>query len=433
MSKFIDEVDIEVISGDGGDGIVAWRREKYEPLGGPAGGNGGKGGSIILEATNDMNTLLNFRYKRKFKADNGTRGGSKKKNGKRGTDLVISVPAGTAVLDTETGVEICDLKIPGSKVMVAEGGAGGRGNALLASPTRRSPHHCEPGQKGVTRKLSLVLKVLADVGLVGLPNAGKSTFLSVVTRAKPKIADYPFTTLDPNLGVFESDYGDGFVIADIPGLIEGASQGVGLGDKFLKHLTRCRLLLHLVDISSEDPIKDMKTINSELENFGGALAQLPQITVLNKADLLDSDESVESVRKLVESNFEGQQVFVVSLATTSGLDELKNSLQKQVLKLLEPKEDTVQESLELEPDEGAYARPDNWFEIERRKGIFFIHGDRPRRLVSVTDLRDPESLNHLYKKLKGMGVIDALEQEGITLGAEINISGVSFSYGDDWI
>lgn len=432
MSKFIDEVEIEVRSGDGGNGIVAWRREKYEPLGGPAGGNGGRGGDIVLEATNDLTTLLDFRYNRKYQASSGTRGGSSKKNGKAGKNLILKVPAGTVVTDLSSGEVIADLITDGDSIMVAQGGAGGKGNAMLASPTKRAPHHCEPGQPGVVRKLKLVIKVLADIGLVGLPNAGKSTYLSCVTKAKPKIADYPFTTLTPNLGVVRQEGGDGYVIADIPGLIEGASEGIGLGHKFLKHLERTRLLLHLVDVSSEQLLEDISTINNELANYGTLLTGLPQIIALNKIDLLQEEDLKEKL-ELVQSNFRDVLVYPVSLATQKGLTKLSQALGHELYKLNQEKLEAPDIDQLLEPDQAAYAKTDNSFEIERRKGMFIVHGDRPKRLVSVTNIKDPESLHHLFRKLKGMGVIDALEKEGIELGAEINIGGVAFSYGDDWI
>ncbi len=437
MSKFIDEVEIEVRSGDGGNGIVAWRREKYEPLGGPAGGNGGNGGDVVIEATNDLNTLLDFRFKKSFKADNGIRGGSSRKNGKRGKSITLKVPVGTVIKNAENGAVIADLVRDGARIMIAQGGRGGKGNAMLASPTRRAPHHCEPGQPGVFRRLKLELKVLADVGLVGLPNAGKSTLLATMTAARPKIADYPFTTLEPHLGVVGQSGGDGFVMADIPGLIEGASAGTGLGHKFLKHLERTRLLVHMLDISAESVIEDLETIEKELALYGNRLSELPRIIVLNKADLLTAEEEELAERKrLVQEHTHAgaDQILVISCATKAGVTELRNLLTERLdqLKTEEPTKE-VPESLEIEADEEALAKTDSSFEIERYKGMFIIHGDRPKRLVSVTNLKDPESLHHLFRKLKGMGVIEALENEGIELGAEVNIGGVAFSYGDDWI
>src|SRR5579885_2064430 len=281
MAQFIDEVEIEVRSGDGGNGMVAWRREKYEPMGGPAGGTGGKGGDIYLQAVSDKSTLLDFRYKTKYLAENGQKGGSKNRHGRDGKDLIIEVPVGTVVKDLDSDKVIADLAFVRTRIMVAQGGRGGKGNALLATPTRRAPHFCEPGYPGVSRRLKLELKLLADIGIVGLPNAGKSTLLSVLTHAKPKIADYPFTTLQPQLGVVKFKDETDFVLADIPGLIEGASHGVGLGHRFLKHIERTRAIVHLVDISSSTIEKDIATIDHELSEYSkefglGALSRLPQ-------------------------------------------------------------------------------------------------------------------------------------------------------------
>jgi GTPase len=271
VSQFIDQVRIKVRSGDGGNGMVAWRREKYEPMGGPAGGDGGRGGSVIIEATPDLNTLIDFRYKQTFEALPGGKGRPKSMHGKDSDDLIIRVPVGTLVRDLKDGKIIADLIHPGDRVMVAEGGRGGRGNARLASPTRRAPYFCEPGQPGIERDLELELKLLADVGIIGLPNAGKSTLLSLLTAAKPKIADYPFSTLEPTLGVMPKPEGGGYVLADIPGLIEGASQGLGLGHKFLRHTERTRLLVHMVDAGSPDPFNDIKLINEELHQYSETL------------------------------------------------------------------------------------------------------------------------------------------------------------------
>ncbi|HND69215.1 MAG TPA: GTPase ObgE, partial [Candidatus Obscuribacter sp.] len=290
MAQFIDQVEIEIQSGDGGNGSINWRREKYEPMGGPAGGNGGRGGNVYIEATADLNTLIDFRFKTKFEAEPGHKGGIKNRHGKAGQDVVIRVPVGTQVRDTDLDKVIADLTTPGQRVLVAEGGMGGRGNTELASSTRRAPHFCEPGQPGVHRHLELTLKLLADVGIIGLPNAGKSTLLAALTRAKPKIADYPFSTLEPNLGVAKSEGGDGFVLADIPGLIEGASQGIGLGHKFLRHIERTRVLVHMVDATGEDLPGALKTIDQELSLYSRDLSRLPQILALNKTDLLPQDE-----------------------------------------------------------------------------------------------------------------------------------------------
>ncbi|MCA9804757.1 MAG: GTPase ObgE [Cyanobacteria bacterium HKST-UBA02] len=431
MSRFIDEAVIEVRSGDGSNGMVAWRREKYEPMGGPAGGSGGRGGDVILKATNDRNTLLDFHYNRKFQAEHGQKGGSKNKHGKNGQDLIIPVPTGTTVTDLETGATVADLVRPDQTIMVAQGGKGGRGNSLLATPTKRSPHHCEPGQPGVVRQLKLVIKVLADVGLVGLPNAGKSTLLSVLTAARPKIADYPFTTIEPNLGVIALDYGRDIVLADIPGLIEGASEGVGLGHRFLKHLERTRVLVHLVDISSETILEDIATIENEIALYGELLKSLPVLLALNKTDIVEADEA-ERIKESVQSARPEMEVFLLSAATVKGTQPLTGRMAELVDQAKEAAKEE-ETPLELAPDDLAFAKPDGRFDIVRSRKIFFVTGDRPERLVSVTNLRDPESIHHLYTSLKAMGIIDALLSEGIETGNEINIGGVSFTYGDDWL
>lgn len=436
MSQFIDEVEIEVTSGDGGNGIVAWRREKYEPLGGPAGGNGGRGGNIYLQATGDMSTLLDFRYKSKYIAPAGQRGGPKNMHGKGAKDITVRVPVGTVIKDADSGLVIADLVVQNQRIMVAQGGKGGRGNAMLATPTRRAPHHCEPGQPGVRRNLKLELKVLADVGIIGLPNAGKSSFLAVVTAARPKIGDYPFTTLEPNLGVVKLDYGsdhgvDGFVLADIPGLVEGAAEGIGLGHKFLKHVERTRILVHMVDISSEDPVSDIIVINKELAEYGGVLSSLPQIIGLNKSDIVDGDQAKQRA-DAVREKFPDTEVMILSTATGEGTRELINTLGTRLKDLKEKALEEGEAPEELEADEAAIPTLDESWEIERKKNVFTVLGDKPERLVSVTNMRDPESISHLYRVLRAMGIIDALIAAGIQPGDELNISGVVFTYGEDW-
>ncbi|AZB73086.1 GTPase ObgE [Synechococcus elongatus] len=290
--QFIDHATICVKAGDGGDGIVAFRREKYVPAGGPSGGNGGRGGSVILVATEQLQTLLDFRYLRLFKAQDGERGGPKGMTGASADDLIIQVPCGTAVYDAETDECLGDLTSAGQILKVAQGGKGGLGNQHFLSNSNRAPEHALPGLPGEERQLRLELKLLAEVGLIGLPNAGKSTLISVLSAAKPKIADYPFTTLVPNLGVVRRETGDGTVFADIPGLIEGAHRGAGLGHDFLRHIERTRLLIHLVDLTAEDPIADWRTIQAELKAYGRGLSDRPQILALNKIDaVLDEDLS----------------------------------------------------------------------------------------------------------------------------------------------
>ncbi len=433
MTQFIDETEIVVRSGDGGNGMVAWRREKYEPLGGPAGGNGGKGGDIYLKAVSDKSTLLDFRYRTEYEADNGAKGGPKNCHGKGGKDLIIEVPVGTIAYDVATGNVIADLTRADLSIMVAQGGKGGRGNTSIATQQKRAPHYCEPGMKGVERTLKLELKLLADVGIVGLPNAGKSTLLSVLTAAKPKIADYPFTTLTPQLGVVKMSDGHGFVMADIPGLIEGAAQGLGLGHKFLKHLERTRMLIHLVDITSDDIVRDIKTIDKELSSYGTKLKTRPQIMVLNKTDLSDEDATATAIAT-VKGLKPDAELLVISGATKEGTKQLIDLLTEKMQKSREEEPDLLNDSDFLEPDEDAYAetRSNSSFEIIRKKNVFTVEGDRAERLVSVTNMRDPDSVQHLYNSLRSMGVIDALLHEGIEPGRTINIGGVEFIFGEEW-
>ena len=318
--QFIDLAEIEVVAGKGGDGIVAFRREKYVPAGGPAGGNGGWGGSVILVASNRLQTLLDFRYGRVFKAEDGKKGGPNNCTGAKGNDLAIEVPCGTLVSDANTGEFIGDLTVDGETLCVAQGGKGGLGNKYFLSNRNRAPEHALPGLEGETRRLRLELKLIAEVGIIGLPNAGKSTLISSLSSAKPKVANYPFTTLVPNLGVVRKPTGDGTVFADIPGLISGASQGVGLGHDFLRHIERTRILLHLIDATADDPIADYQIIQQELEAYGHGLPERPQIIALNKIDAVDSD-----ILQLITSeiqNLTSVPIFHVSAVTRHGLDVL---------------------------------------------------------------------------------------------------------------
>lgn len=320
--QFIDRAEIEVTGGKGGDGIVAFRREKYVPAGGPAGGKGGKGGSVIFVAVEHLQTLLDFKYNRKIEAENGQRGGPNNRTGANGGDRVVEVPVGTVVYDAETEEIIGDLVEPSQTLVVAQGGKGGLGNKHFLSNSNRAPDYALPGLEGEHRLLRLELKLLAEVGIVGKPNAGKSTLISALSAARPKIADYPFTTLVPNLGVVRKPTGDGTVFADIPGLIEGAHMGAGLGHEFLRHIERTRVLLHLVDITSTDPIADFETIQQELEAYGRGLTQRPQILALNKIDATDrSDEEVAAIASHL-SEVASAPVFRISAVTREGLDSL---------------------------------------------------------------------------------------------------------------
>ncbi len=324
--QFIDQADIQVEAGKGGDGIVAFRREKYVPAGGPAGGNGGKGGSIFFRAAEDLQTLLDFRYNHIFRSGNGTRGGPSNCTGANGKDVIIDVPCGTIIYDAQTDDIIADLTEVGQTVLIAAGGKGGLGNKHFLSNRNRAPEHALPGLDGEIKSLRLELKLLAEVGIIGLPNAGKSTLISALSAARPKIADYPFTTLIPNLGVVRKPTGDGTVFADIPGLIEGASDGAGLGHDFLRHIERTRVLLHLIDATSENIITDYQTIQSELEAYGRNLAKRPQILALNKIDAVDN-ESVDLEQLATQLNrISGNKVFIISAATRAGLDELMQEI-----------------------------------------------------------------------------------------------------------
>lgn len=332
--QFIDQVEIEVEGGKGGDGIVAFRREKYVPAGGPSGGNGGKGGSVYLIAVAHLQTLLDFMYNHRFKADDGGRGGPNNRTGANGGDRLIQVPCGTVVYDANTNELLVDLVESGQTYCAAQGGKGGLGNQHFLSNRNRAPEYALPGLPGEQRLLRLELKLLAEVGIIGLPNAGKSTFISAVSAARPKIADYPFTTLVPNLGVVRKPDGDGVVFADIPGLIEGAHEGIGLGHDFLRHIERTRLLLHLIDATAEDPIANYQTIEHELQAYGRGLTQRPQIMALNKIDAVNPDVDLDAIAAKIEA-LSHAPVFKISAVTREGLE----SLLQKIWQFLTPNSD----------------------------------------------------------------------------------------------
>jgi GTP-binding protein len=341
---FIDRVKIYVKAGDGGNGVTAFRREKFVPRGGPSGGDGGVGGSVWIESDEGLNTLLHLRYNPEHKAERGRHGEGSNRHGKNGADVTVKVPVGTQVFDAETNELLFDFTEPGQKFLAAKGGKGGWGNQHFATPTRRAPRFHYTGRPGEEKELQLELKLIADVGLVGFPNAGKSTLISVISAAKPKIADYPFTTLEPNLGVVDLGDFKTFVVADIPGLIEGASEGAGLGDRFLRHVERTKLILHLVDVSSisgRDPVEDYEIINNELANYDENLAERPQIVVATKLDALDEPERLESLRERVKA--EGKQFLEISAVTNQGTKELVSAVAKKLEEIKEEEIDLAHE------------------------------------------------------------------------------------------
>ena len=414
---FVDYVKIIIKSGDGGNGAATFRREKYVAAGGPDGGDGGKGGDIYFEVDPDSNTLIDFRYNKKFKAEDGQNGSGSHRFGKSGSDFVVKVPIGTIVKDAETGKVIVDMSKPGQKELILKGGRGGKGNSHFATSTRQAPRFAIDGEKGKEKEIILELKLLADVGLVGFPNVGKSTILSKVTKATPKIADYHFTTIDPNLGVVKTEHGDSFVIADIPGIIEGASDGVGLGLRFLRHVERTRLLLHVIDVASiegRDPVNDFNIINEELKKYSEKLASRKQIIVANKIDSMQDENNYKKLEELAkEKNIE---IYKISAVTGEGLNPLFNHV-AEVLKKL-PKEDIV----DLE-DRVVYTLEDeaDEFEIEIIDGEFVVSGPAVERLMGRVNIGDNESYHYMEKMLKKIGIEQALRDKGVKEGDTVKL------------
>ena len=415
---FTDYTKIIVKSGDGGNGAITFRREKYVASGGPDGGDGGKGGDVYFVVDPDQNTLINFRYNKKYKAQNGENGSGNRCFGKSGEDLYIKVPRGTVLKDAETLKVIADLSEEGQCELVFPGGRGGKGNSHFATATRQAPRFAQGGEKGIEKEIILELKLIADVGLVGFPNVGKSTILSMVTSARPKIADYHFTTLEPNLGVVKTEYGDSFVIADIPGIIEGASQGVGLGLKFLRHIERTRLLLHVIDVSgSEDriPVEDFKIINEELKKYSEKLSTRKQIIVANKADVLQNESLFKDLEELAKK--EDIKIFKVSAATGEGLKELFKYVSETVKTL--PREEIVEGdervvyTLKEDKDE---------FEILIEDGEFIVQGPAVDRLMGRVNLEDNESLYYFQKTLRNLGIEEALKAQGVQEGDTVRFN-----------
>ena len=419
---FVDKAKITVKAGNGGNGAVSFRREKYVAAGGPDGGDGGRGGDIVFQVDDNLSTLIDFRYQRKYAASAGQDGSSKNRTGRSAEPLVVRVPRGTLVRDANSGRVIADLS-DDQPVVIAKGGDGGKGNARFATATRQIPRFARPGFAGEAMELTLELKLLADVGLVGFPNVGKSTLISVVSAAKPKIANYHFTTLTPVLGVVKIEEGKSFVMADIPGLIEGASEGIGLGHEFLRHVDRCRLIVHVVDVSGvegRDPAADFETINRELANFSEDLAGRPQIVAANKSDLA-APEQVAAFRQYIEEK--GLPFYEISAATTQGTKEMIAAVAAQ-LDVLPPVKRYEPEPLSAE----AQNKAGHQYHISIEEGIYVIDAPWLEQILSTVNIDDYESLQYFQRVMRSSGIIDELERMGIQEGDTVELMGFQFDF-----
>ena len=423
IELFIDTARIYIKAGDGGNGIISFRREKYVAYGGPDGGDGGKGGDVIFIADPNLSTLLDFKYRKKYIAQNGENGRGKNQYGKNGEDLYIKVPVGTLIINDETGEIIADLVKPNQKAIVLRGGKGGRGNAKFATPTLKTPRFAESGEKGKEMWVRLELKLLADVGLIGFPNAGKSTLLASCTRAKPKIANYPFTTLTPNLGVVEHK-GKSFVMADIPGLIEGAHRGEGLGHDFLRHIERTKMLIHVVDVSASegrDPIEDFEKINEELKLYSERLLTLSQIVAANKIDIQSGKENFPAFEKEIKKR--GYEVYPISALTKVGIDKLLD-------KTIEILSSIPVEEIKEVPEVIVYTPPEEeeTLNVEVKDNTYYLSGTKIDKLLKRVNLQDEHSLRYFEILLRKSGVIDALKEKGFKSGDTINVRDFEFEY-----
>lgn len=425
MLMFIDRAKIIVVSGAGGDGMVSFRREKYVPRGGPSGGDGGRGGSVIIRADSSLNTLINFRRHRKFAAKAGANGGAKEMFGKNGEDVYVDVPLGTMVYDDRTGELLADMTQNEQQVTVAKGGHGGRGNSHFATSAVRAPTYAEKGEPGEEKNIRLELKILADVGLLGFPSVGKSSLLRKVSGARPEVAAYHFTTLSPVLGVVSLDAERSFVMADIPGLIEGASQGTGLGDEFLRHVERTKVLIHVLDAAGSegrDPLRDFHIINNELELYSPELVKKKQIVAANKTDLIDDPQKLEKLRKEIER--EGYLFFPICTLTGEGLKPLLEA----AWKILQEVPDVTFEN----PEKAiVYEVPKDEFLIEQKDGVFYVKGKRVEKLVSMTNFEDYLSMRRFERAWRFMGLDKLLKKEGIKEGDTVNLYGVEFTYAEN--
>jgi GTP-binding protein len=421
---FIDEVIVELFAGDGGNGCMAFRREKFVAMGGPFGGNGGKGSDIIFRVDEGLNTLVDLRYKRTIKGTRGANGEGKGKTGKNASDKIIPVPIGTIITDCETNLIIADLTEKGQEVVVAQGGRGGRGNMAFATRANPAPSFAENGEPGERKKIKVELKLLADVGLVGLPSVGKSTFISKVSASKPKIAAYHFTTLSPNLGVVRVGEGKSFVLADLPGLIEGASLGEGLGDKFLKHIERTRIIAHVIDMSGfegRNPYEDYLIINKELENFDKKLLEKPQIIIANKMDLESSKENLEKFKEKVKD----KKIFAVSANQSIGLKDVLNELYEELQKI---EKQPLYEEEKFESHVLYKFKREQPFTIHRDNNTWVIRGDEVEKLLKMTRFSTDEAARRFANKLRKMGIDDKLRELGAKDGDTVRILDFEFDY-----
>lgn len=422
---FIDKARIFVKAGNGGNGAVAFRKEKYVPAGGPDGGDGGHGASVIFEVDLGLRTLMDFKYQRKYLAQAGGDGTKGKRAGKNGEDLVLKVPAGTIIRDEATGLVLADLKNEGDKAIVAKGGRGGKGNQHFANAVRQAPAFAKSGTDGEERWVTLELKMIADVGLLGFPNVGKSTFLSVVTKAKPKIANYHFTTLTPNLGVVQTKFGESFVLADIPGLIEGAAEGIGLGHDFLRHVERTKVLIHIVDISGiegRNALEDFDKINEELKMYNEKLSTRPQVVVANKCDILEDEGIYEEFKNELESR--GYKVFKMSAATRQGIDDVIAYVSQLLQEAEEIELVTEEEMYKPELDDTS----EEGLTIEIEDGVYVVKGKALRRIMYSVNFDDMESLQFFQKSMENQGVFDQLRDMGIEDGDTVRIYELEFEF-----
>ena len=420
---FIDEVIIDIIAGDGGNGCMAFRREKYIEMGGPYGGNGGKGADIIFEVDEGLNTLLDLRYKRYIKGDKGENGLGKGMHGKNASDVIVRVPEGTVITDVDTGLIIADLTQNSDRVIVARGGRGGRGNMAFATHSNPAPSFCENGEPGEIKRVKVELKLLADVGLVGMPSVGKSTIISQISAAKPKIAAYHFTTLKPNLGVVKASDNRSFVVADLPGLIEGASMGEGLGDRFLRHIERTRVIAHIIDISASEgrnPYDDYVIINNELEKFNEKIMKKPQIVIANKIDMPGALENLEQFKKKV-----AVPIYPISALTNLGLDEVVNKLADMLDNI---KKEPLYEEEKFESHVLYKFEQEEVFRISKEDDTWVIKGEKPEKLLRMTKFNSDESILRFANKLKRMGIDSKLREMGAKTGDNVRILDFEFEF-----